>query len=194
MKKINSKDKDIPVGKYVLFPDSFSRSPCEMCGKCCNNDWSVEMDAEDFHRYKSILESSTLPDEYKSYLQETKNREGKIVYKLSPREGRCIFLLSDNKCYIHSEHSPDAKSRTCKNYPLAANAFSPRGMHLKTSFVCPSILNTLLTPDPVRITEKEWENDFLCSGTVNFSGDYHVSWKKLFSLNDALSSLFPQKP
>jgi Fe-S-cluster containining protein len=194
MKKALSKDKAIPVGKYVLFPDNFSRSPCEMCGKCCNNDWSVEMDAEDFYRYKSILENSPLTDEYKSYLQETKNREGKIVYKLSPRKGRCIFLLSNNKCYIHSEHGSDAKSRTCKNYPLAANAFSPRGMYLKTSFVCPSILKTLLSSDPVRITEKEWGNDFLCPDTVNFSGDYHISWEKLFSLNDSLSSLFLQKP
>jgi Fe-S-cluster containining protein len=194
MKKALSKDKTIPVGKYVLFPDDFSRSPCEMCGKCCNNDWSVEMDEEDFHRYKSILESSTLPDDYRSYLQEIKNNEGKVVYKLSPREGRCIFLLPDNKCYIHSEHGPAAKSRTCKNYPLAVHAFSPRGLHLKTSFVCPSILRTLISADPVTIAEKEWENDFVCSGTVNFSNDYYISWETFFSLNDALSSLFLHKP
>lgn len=194
MEKTISKENSIPVGKYVLYPGDFTSSPCEMCGKCCNNDWIVSMDAEDFNRYKTILENSDFPDEYSSYLQEEKDSGGNSSYKLVPCRGRCIFLMSDNKCYIHGKLGPEAKSRTCKNYPLSVSGFSPRGMHLKMSFICPSILNSLLSPDHIQTTKTEWENDFLCPGTVRFSGEHFISWDSYFSLTDALSGLFLQKP
>ena len=61
MKKSFTGDKGILVGQYVLFPSIFLNSPCEMCGKCCNNNWVVELSEEEYSRYKTILRGSDLP-------------------------------------------------------------------------------------------------------------------------------------
>ena len=104
-----------------------------------------------------------------------------------------MFLLPDNKCYIHNHHGPKAKSRTCNRFPLAVDTYSPRGMHLKTSFICPSIINSLLSSDNIKLNKAEWINDFTCPTSVNFCESLTVSWDSLFSLRDALSSLFLQE-
>lgn len=189
MKKSFPGDKGIPVGQYVLFPSTFSSSPCEMCGKCCNNNWVVELSEEEYIRYKTIYRNSDLPKEYESCFEEIK-KDGESIYKLLPYNGRCIFLLEDNKCYIHSKHGPESKSRTCKYFPLEVSAYSPRGMHLKTSFSCPSILKSLLSSEEIRITKVEWENELICANQINLYNDYTVTWDRLFSISESVSSLF----
>lgn len=181
------------VGQYVIFPTDFAISPCKMCGKCCNNDWVVEMDAEDFNLYADILNKTDLPDEHKRCLQTAKYKDGNI-HKLLPCKGRCVFLMPDNKCYVHSQYGPEAKSRVCLQYPLSVDAFSPRGMHIKTSFICPSILNSILSSNQVKITNIEWTNEIICLGTVKFHDGSNISWEAFFLLNDALSGLFMKKP
>jgi len=191
MKESVFRDKGIPVGQYVLFPSNFSSSPCEMCGKCCNNNWVVELSEEEYTRYKTILRNSDLPREYESCFEEIK-KDGESIYKLLPRTGRCIFLLENNKCYIHSQHGPETKSRTCKYFPLEVSGYSPRGMHLKTSFSCPSILKSLLSSEEIQITRAEWKNDLLCSSHLTFYNDYTITWERLFSMSEAVSCLFLQ--
>jgi Fe-S-cluster containining protein len=191
MKATSSDDNVIPVGKHVLFPENISRYPCEMCGKCCSNDWIVEMGPDDFKRHRVILEESDLPSDYTKYLQENKSADDS-KYKLLPRHGKCIFFMENNKCYIHDKYGHDAKSRTCKIYPLSTSAFSPRGIHLKISFTCDSFLRSLLLPDAIRLASDDWENDIVCTARVQFSVGHSVSWQDFFSINDALASLFLQ--
>ncbi len=149
------------------------------------------MDAVEFKRYKDIFNNSDLPEELGSHLQEI-SREGKTVYRLLFKNGRCMFL-SDNKCYIHNHHGPEAKSRTCNRFPLAVDTYTPRGMHLKTSFICPAILNSLLKSDKIQLNKAEWENDFTCPENVKFCDNYNVPWDSFFSLSDALARIFLQE-
>ncbi len=189
MKTPSADEHTMPVGKYLLFPLNYEQSPCEICGKCCSTDWKVELDADEFLRYKGFFEESELPRE----LQEVKDGSG-VSYKLLPVDGKCIFLKPDNKCYIHGKHGPEAKSRTCRFFPLSPDTFTPRGMHLKISFVCPAILKSLLSHEPVEITRQEWDNDLRCPGTAKFYHDKEISWESFFAYNDVLSSLFLQTP
>jgi hypothetical protein len=137
------------------------------------------------------LEESDLPSDYTKYLQENKSDDDS-KYKLLPRHGKCIFFMENNKCYIHDKYGHDAKSRACKTYPLSTSAFSPRGIHLKISFTCDSILRSLLLPDAIRTTSDDWENDLVCTARVQFSVGHSVSWQNFFFINDALASLFLQ--
>lgn len=186
-------DAETPVGKYVLFPENFANSPCEMCGKCCNNDWVVEMSKDEFLRYRTFFDNSGLPGDADALFQEKQTENG-VSYRLLPCKGRCVFLLEDNKCHIHTQYGPEAKSRACKNFPLSVNTYSPRGLHLRVSFTCPSILRSLLSDDEIIITRSTWENNFLCRGSINFLDNHAIAWEQFFLLKDSLASLFLNKP
>ena len=189
MKTSPANEYGVPVGKYLLFPVNYEQSPCVSCGKCCSTNWIVELDADEFLRYERFSKESELPNN----LQKVKDEAG-VSYKLLPEGGKCIFLQPDNKCYIHGKYGPEAKSRTCRFFPLSPNAFTPRGMHLMISFVCPAILNSLLSTGPVQTTQADWDNDLRCTSTANFFKDKKISWESFFTYNDVLSSLFLQGP
>jgi Fe-S-cluster containining protein len=191
MKESAVTDEGIPVGQFILFPSNLSNSPCEMCGKCCKNNWSIELSEEEFLRYKTILKNSDLPEEYESFSEEIQ-QDGETIYKLLLRNSGCIFILDDNRCYIHSRYGPESKSRACRYFPLEVSGYSPRGMHLKTSFACPSILRSLLSSEGVTITRVDWKNNLRCASHLIFHGGYTITWERLFSLSDAMSCLFVQ--
>ncbi len=161
-----------------------------MCGKCCK-DWSIELSEEEYIQHKDILKNSDLPEEYESFSEEIQ-KDGETVYKLQLRKDGCVFMLEDNRCYIHSTFGPETKSRTCKYFPLEVSGYSPRGMHLKTSFACPSILKSLLSSEEISIIRIEWNNNLHCTGLLTFYDDYTIKWERVFSLIDGLSSLFLQ--
>lgn len=65
-----------------------------------------------------------------------RDREGRLV--TTRRSGACVFLAPDGLCRVHSSLGPEAKPRTCRQFPFLL-ASTPDGVFVGASFACPAV-------------------------------------------------------
>jgi Fe-S-cluster containining protein len=116
---------------------------CTSCGDCCRQGWSIHVDAR-VHRAISdalthfqpgpgvrtispVMAFSPLP----SPASETQS--AMIINKRL--DGACVFLDSDNLCYLHKHFGPALKPQACRTYPFRP-VLRPGAVYAPVSLSC----------------------------------------------------------
>jgi len=172
--------------KFIL-PDGFNYSCVEGCGLCCQ-DWNIDINPETYENLSGInwVEISDKFSGRKIFLEsETGGKRFENV------ENKCIFLDADNSCIIHKHLGYDAKSLTCKRYPLNFMK-TPAGINVRLSFVCPSIIKNTGKPLNELIEYIEYvfraaeSKYYSLSEPVFLDEDTSVSWDEYTRIEAAL--------
>lgn len=117
------------------FPEG-QRFGCTTCGRCCRAPWNVVVDAPSAGRLRgSALELRVLQGCGAAPL--TRDAEGRTV--TAKVGGACVLLDRSSRCLVHSELGPEAKPRTCRQFPYTFRA-TPEGVFVGVSFFCPAVM------------------------------------------------------
>lgn len=115
----------------ILIPEvPTQRFSCHGCGDCCR-DLTVPLNATDTERLDVDAWEATMGEPV------TMTFRGQ-TYLRKRDDGRCVFLMEDERCRIHAERGADAKPLACRLYPFTF-APTPRGVRTGACFTCPSV-------------------------------------------------------
>ncbi|MFA5779321.1 MAG: flagellin lysine-N-methylase [Elusimicrobiota bacterium] len=134
----------------IIIPENFCYSCLPNCAVCCKADWSIDID-EETYKNLSKVEWEKISKKFackKKFIEKNHKKYFELI------EGKCIFLDDDKYCLIHKKMGFDAKSSTCKIYPLKFIKTAD-GIIVRLSFVCPSIIKNTGVPLEEQIAEIE---------------------------------------
>ena len=103
-----------PIGKDQEF-----HFHCDQCGECCKNRVDILLSPFDLCRMAKAL-NKPLPDvlqEYGNLYLGNTSKMPLVSLKMREDNGKCPFLMDDNRCKIHSN-----KPTVCALYPLGRGA------------------------------------------------------------------------
>ncbi|MCE5286998.1 MAG: flagellin lysine-N-methylase [Pelosinus sp.] len=129
---------------------------CQMCGRCCRNDWQVTLTEESYQRNKCLFESTGREKEFAEAFIPLAGSGGldEYAYIAKQANGACWFLAAENYCRLHREagHSHlDAVCQLFPRYPMS----TARGQELTLSFSCPAVLNLASRKAPLMVIRAE---------------------------------------
>lgn len=169
----------------IIIPQDFCYSCLPDCAVCCEADWSIDIDKEAYNNLSKV-EWEKISKKFagkKKFIEKNHKKYFELI------EGKCIFLDDDKYCLIHKKMGFDAKSSTCKIYPLKFIKTAD-GIIVRLSFVCPSIIKNTGVPleeqaDEIeRIAALKPEQMRQINETVAVNEDIKIGWddyKKLES-------------
>ncbi len=139
----------------ISAPDYYPKFSCigSKCEDTCCSGWSVNIDRDTYHKYKSNKHKVLAPLFKIAVKKDTSPNANSLnnfgLMKLKPN-GACFFLDDDQLCAIQKNLGADALSNTCKSYPRLSNKFgAQREMALGIS--CPEAARLiLLNPEPMQ--------------------------------------------
>jgi len=138
-----------------LYLDMVEHFACEMCGKCCRNDWLITVDEESYHRNARWFRKRGCGEEFsQAFLPLPKQELGEYAYIAKQSDGSCWFLDHTNLCQLHREAGHDQLDAVCKTFPRYPMNTS-RGVELTLSFSCPAVLKKMLRVDPLTIIRND---------------------------------------
>lgn len=129
-----------------VYPADIVSFKCQSCGDCCKG-WSISIDEMTYKKYQEKLNEKIEGLEYPYFFEN----EGVMHYRLY--EGLCVFLLNDNKCFIHKNLGTSYKCRTCAVYPRL-EFFSSRSLEISLTFSCPAAVDILFNNLPFKLKTK----------------------------------------
>jgi lysine-N-methylase len=129
---------------------------CEMCGRCCRNNWQVTLTSESFARNRHLFLSTGRGAEFKQAFVPLHGSGGldEYAYIAKQASGACWFLAEGNYCRLHREagHSHlDAVCQLFPRYPMS----TARGQEITLSFSCPAALKLAQRPAPLTVVRAE---------------------------------------
>lgn len=124
-----------------IYTDIVRQFGCEMCGRCCRNNWQVTVGEHSYYRNEKLFAGTGRQTEFAQAFVRLEEQAGYGEYAYIAKQpgGSCWFLESDNCCRLHKEagHSQlDAVCQTFPRYPMS----TARGIELTLSFSCPAVL------------------------------------------------------
>jgi Fe-S-cluster containining protein len=115
-----------PIGKDQEF-----HFHCDQCGECCKNRVDILLSPFDLCRMAKAL-NKPLPEvlqEYGNLYLGNTSKMPLVSLKMREDNGKCPFLMDDNRCKIHSN-----KPTVCALYPLGRGA-SREGKKAKIFYI-----------------------------------------------------------
>lgn len=133
--------------------DGFS---CEMCGKCCRNDWMVTVDEESYRRNEQFFATKGKKDEFKqAFIPLTgMNSLGEYAYIAKGSNGSCTFLADENFCRLHREAGHEHLDNVCQTFPRYPMN-TARGLELTLTFNCPAVFTKINRISPIEIIRSD---------------------------------------
>lgn len=120
------KQRPHQVSLPVLMTPLAASFQCTSCGDCCRRDWRIHVDAR-VHRAISdallrfqpgpgvrTISPFTAFSPLPAQAPETQS----VMVINKGLDGACVFLDSDNLCYLHKHFGPALKPQTCRTYPF----------------------------------------------------------------------------
>lgn len=174
----------------IIIPENFRYSCLPDCAVCCKADWSIDIDEETFKNLSKVEwgEISKRFAGKKKFIEKKHKKYFELI------EGKCIFLDDDKYCLIHKKMGFDAKSSTCKIYPLKFIKTAD-GIIVRLSFVCPSIIKNTGVPleeqigEIKKIASLKPEQMRQIDETVAVSEDFKISWTDYKKLENFILDL-----
>lgn len=127
-----------PQGRAATNIDRFR---CCACGACCRG-WSVELDEPSRNVIQLALDRLPHPD-YGSTIPAV-TLKGRTYLQM--RDGACVYLQADNRCFLHANFGEDSKPAVCRHYPRRYAA-APEHIFVSLSPSCHSAAMLMLS-DP----------------------------------------------
>lgn len=133
--------------------DGFS---CEMCGKCCRNDWMVTVDEESYRRNEQFFITKGKRNEFKqAFIPLTEsNSLGEYAYIAKGSNGGCAFLAEENFCRLHREAGHEHLDNVCQTFPRYPMN-TARGLELTLTLNCPAVFAKINRISPLEIIRSE---------------------------------------
>lgn len=97
---------------------SYSQFSCTLCGDCCKLPWEIKV-SEAYYRQWAEVFAAEPSGRFRDALvpRQEPNRHVFADFRRKPGSHECVFLESDNSCWIHKTHGEAALSEVCRTYP-----------------------------------------------------------------------------
>jgi Fe-S-cluster containining protein len=106
---------------------------CSGCGGCCAG-WPVPLTEGDYDRISSVTQTRAGFATVVSLGPQDESPAPPPTRVLGKRpDGRCEFLLDDNRCQLHVDHGPEMKPAVCKLFPYMFTD-TPTGVYATVNF------------------------------------------------------------
>jgi Fe-S-cluster containining protein len=201
--RINSefKNQKSPIGNLrsmrmhslpIIFPEEVDYE-CTQCGKCCSIPWEIPLKEDDIQRIRSV--------DWSESKSELKGQPLIVARKSSPdlmtlqreENGKCVFLLEDNRCLIHAERGLEYKPQACQQFPYVFTD-TPKGKFVGVSFATPGIESS--NSEPLRryeerltkLAEQPYHHRSI-QDKVTFDPGHEISFDEALALEGGLLDL-----
>jgi len=149
----------LEVGQEVvmyIYLDMVEGFTCEMCGKCCRNEWLVTVDKESYQRNESFFAAKGKNDEFqRAFVPLTDQRSfGEYAYIAKGAAGGCYFLTKDNYCILHREAGHEHLDHVCQTFPRYPMN-TTRGLELTLTLNCPAVFKRIERNAPLEVIRSE---------------------------------------
>ncbi|HEY9785661.1 MAG TPA: YkgJ family cysteine cluster protein [Candidatus Obscuribacterales bacterium] len=128
------------------------RFQCTGCANCCYG-WPVPATQADFDRITALLpqfqedmgKGALTPSIgshslFREFKQQSSSKLGAFKHTLEKRsDGKCEFLMSDNRCWLHHKFGAEAKPAMCQLFPYTFTE-TPSGTYVSVSFAASGVL------------------------------------------------------
>ena len=135
-----------------IFLDIAQDFQCEMCGRCCKNDWLVTLDENSYQRNRRVFsERGETADFAAAFLPlQGTSCPGEYACIAKKESGGCWFLENDNRCRLHREFGHEHLDSVCMTFPRYPIS-SARGVELTLTMNCPAVLKRLTRSEPLKV-------------------------------------------
>jgi lysine-N-methylase len=139
----------------AIAPDYYDKFQCNgpQCPDTCCRGWSVHIDRETYHRYKSNRHKTLAPLIKLAVIKNPSpdaDNENSFGIMQMRADGACHFLQSDQLCMVQSVLGETALSDTCRIYPRYLNQFGQQ-REKSLGISCPQAARLiLLNPQPMQ--------------------------------------------
>ena len=87
-----------------------ARWSCQRCGACCRSFALGPVEPEII----AALQSADIAAHWPPAAEAPWHRDGYLTH----RDGACVFLMPDRRCFLHSHLGPESKPGFCRQFPL----------------------------------------------------------------------------
>jgi len=87
-----------------------ARWSCQRCGACCRSFALGPVEPEII----AALEAADIAAHWAPAAADPWHRDGYLTH----RDGACVFLMPDRRCFLHSHLGPESKPGFCRQFPL----------------------------------------------------------------------------
>lgn len=117
---------------------------CEMCGKCCRNDWMVTVDEESYQRNEAFFAAQGKKTDFEKFFVPLtgNNSVGEYAYIAKGPAGGCCFLAEENFCHLHRTAGHEHLDHVCQTFPRYPMN-TARGLELTLTFNCPAVFEKI---------------------------------------------------
>ena len=129
---------------------------CEMCGKCCRNDWMVTVDEESYRRNEEFFTAQGKKAEFEKFFVPLtgNNSVGEYAYIAKGPAGGCCFLAEENFCRLHRAAGHEHLDHVCQTFPRYPMN-TARGLEVTLTFNCPAVFEKINRISPLEIIRSE---------------------------------------
>lgn len=129
---------------------------CEMCGRCCRNDWQITLSEESYLRNEQLFRSTGRGKEFSEAFITLGKSAGleEYAYISKHPDGSCWFLAKENYCLLHREAGHSHLDAVCQLFPRLPMS-TARGQELTLSFSCPAVLKLASRKAPLAVIRAE---------------------------------------
>ncbi|MDA1137427.1 MAG: YkgJ family cysteine cluster protein [Planctomycetota bacterium] len=176
----------------IIFPEEVDYE-CTQCGKCCSNPWEIPLKADDIQRIRSVDWSESKPELKGQPLVVARKSSPDLMTLQRRANGKCVFLLDDNRCLVHAERGLEFKPQACQQFPYVFTD-TPKGKFVGVSFATPGIASS--NSEPLRryeerltkLAEKPYHHRSI-QDKVTFNPDHEISFDEALALEAGLLDL-----
>lgn len=137
--------------------DIVSGFSCEMCGKCCRNDWLITVDEASYQRNERFFAAQGKQTEFQQAfvpLTTDSHGLGEYAYIAKGPEGGCCFLDAENFCHLHRQAGHEHLDQVCQTFPRYPMS-TARGVEITLTFNCPAVFARINRIAPLAIVRSE---------------------------------------
>ncbi len=174
---------------------------CTGCGHCCLG-WPVPITEDDYQRISSLHgeepQAAVLAESEFKRIDSPDPTLSAFTRTLGKRsDGRCEFLLEDNRCQLHVKHGPQMKPAMCQLFPYTFTE-TPAGVYASISFASTGALLNSGQPlcEQEDLLRQKWDlyRSLFPSGSRNWSdiqlaAGFPIGWEDYMCLDTELLRL-----
>ncbi len=176
----------------VIIPEEVDYE-CTQCGKCCSDPMEIPLRGDDIERIRSVNWSELKPELTDQPLIVARESSSDLLTLQRDEDGRCVFLLEDNRCLIHAEQGLEFKPQACQQFPYVFTD-TPTGKFVGISFATPGIESSNSEPlrryeeRLTRLAEQPYHHRFI-HDRVTFDSGHEISFEEALALETGLLDL-----
>lgn len=135
-----------------IYMDIVEGFQCEMCGRCCRNDWMVTLNEESYRRNFRLFAEQGRQEEFAVAFRPIDGERclGEYAYIAKQPNGGCWFLEEDQRCRLHRQVGHQHLDSVCQTFPRYPIS-SARGIELTLTLNCPAVQKRLNRVAPLEV-------------------------------------------